>query len=191
MGQAGFPTKKLATDTCANLKAAAWILREGQLQHLASQSATRVPAYLVRYAKAASAVTGVPKSVLLAVAWQESGFQPEAVSPKGAQGLMQFMPETWQRFGQGSPFDPQQAVLAGAKYLRYLYAKFHNWDLVFAGYNAGSQAVVAYGYRIPPYRQTEAYVPSVLQHYWQLKGHLEQTAADADSPGIIESSPPH
>jgi soluble lytic murein transglycosylase-like protein len=188
--QAGFPVAQLATHTCANLKAAAWILREAQLQRIADQSVARVPAYLVRYAEEASSATGVPKTVLLAVAWQESGFQPEAVSPKGAEGLMQFMPATWERFGQGSPFDPEQALFAGARYLRYLYARFHNWDLVFAGYNAGSQAVISYGYRIPPYQQTEAYVPDVLRHYWQLKGHLEPTVSAEPAPNIIESSPP-
>lgn len=188
--QAGFPTAKLATNACVNLHATAWILHEARLQRIASHSATHVPSYLVRYAQEASSATGVPRSVLLAVAWQESEFQPDAVSPKGAQGLMQFMPGTWERFGQGSPFDPQQALFAGARYLRYLYAKFHNWDLVFAGYNAGSQAVVSYGYRIPPYQQTETYVPDVLRHYWQLKGHLEQTVPARTTPGIIESSPP-
>lgn len=190
LASAGFQPKDLKQDNCTNLRAAAWILRESENRAIANRHLQQVPSYLVRYAEQASAVTGVPKTVLLAVAWQESGFHPNAVSPKGAEGLMQFMPGTWPRFGTGSPFDPQAALLAGARYLRELYSKFHNWDLVFAAYNAGSGAVVKYGYHIPPYQQTEAYVPGVISHYWQLKGHLETVANQAQAPHIIESTPP-
>lgn len=186
----GFSPKVLKQNSCENLKAAAWILRETQDNVLAERHLKGVPAYLVKEAGKASTATGVPKNVLLAVAWQESGFDPNAASSKGAQGLMQFIPGTWARFGTGSPFNPQAALFAGARYLRHLYSEFHNWDLVFAGYNAGGSAVKRYGYRIPPYHQTEAYVPDILRHYWQLKGHLEPVVDVRPTPQIIESSPP-
>uniref|UniRef100_E6QGP5 Lytic transglycosylase, catalytic n=1 Tax=mine drainage metagenome TaxID=410659 RepID=E6QGP5_9ZZZZ len=129
-----------------------------------------IPERIVQYANQAAAATDVPAAMILAVAAQESGFNPSAVSPAGAQGLMQFMPATWARYGHGSPINPKAAIFAGAAYLRHLALKLHSWPLAIAGYNAGGQAVVNAGYRIPAYRETQNYVPAVLAHYRQIAG---------------------
>lgn len=189
--QQGFTSYALQTNPCANISAAAWILANNQRIKAAYQHTTGVPLYLQQDANRASRVTGVPTNVLLAVAWQESDFNPNAVSPKGAQGLMQFIPSTWVVYGRGSPFNPRAALIAGGYYLHHLYNDFHNWELAFAGYNAGGQAVRNYGYQIPPYPQTQAYVPSVLRRYQELQGHLEpvRLSAAATAPHIIVSTP--
>jgi len=181
----GFPVKAVRKNVCWNIAAGTWILavermyagegsKEGGLSAQGSvaypESIPTIPAQYVQWANQAAAATGVPAALILAVAAQESGFNPNAVSPAGAQGLMQFMPGTWARFGRGSPFDPHAAIFAGAAYLRHLALKLGSWPLALAGYNAGEQAVVNYGYRIPPYRQTQNYVPSVLAHYRQIVG---------------------
>ena len=88
----------------------------------------------------------------------ESAFDEYAVSSKGAKGLMQLMPATARRFGVTNPFDPQQAIMGGTEYLRYLLNLFNNSiELAAAGYNAGENAVLRYG-GIPPYRETRNYV---------------------------------
>ncbi len=180
LGAYGFPVSVVRKDTCWGIAAGTWILAvETMYKHPSGQyyNGTVYPTRLgaipqqdVRWADQAATVTQVPAAMLLAVAAQESGFNPEAVSPKGAQGLMQFMPGTWDRFGQGSPFNPKAAIFAGALYLRHLALKLHSWPLAIAGYNAGGQAVVNAGYRIPPYRETQNYVPAVLAHYRQIAG---------------------
>ena len=164
----GFPIAAVRKDACWGIAAGVWILAVENMAHRHGVYPTHIgaiPQQDVRYADQAAAITGVSASLILAVAAQESGFDPRAVSPAGAQGMMQFMPATWQRYGYGSPFDPRQAMLAGARYLRHLALEFHSWKLALAGYNAGGQAVVNAGYRVPPYRQTQNYVPAVLAKY--------------------------
>lgn len=101
--------------------------------------------------------------LLHAVIAVESGYEPGAVSRKGAQGLMQLMPSTAQRFGVRNAFDPQQNVRGGALYLKWLLDYFRgDLALALAGYNAGELAVVKAGYRIPPIAETLDYVPKVL-----------------------------
>ena len=101
--------------------------------------------------------------LLHAVIAVESGFDSRAVSPKGALGLMQLMPQTARQLGVRDPFDPAQNVAAGATYLRSLLDRFNgNLELALAAYNAGEVAVVRAGYRIPPFAETRAYVPRVL-----------------------------
>ncbi len=180
LGAYGFPVDAVRKDACWGIAAGAWILAVERLENsgvpaargrFVYPSAIRsIPHRYVQYANQAAAATGVSASLILAVAAQESGFNPYAVSPKGAQGLMQFMPGTWARFGHGSPFDPKEAIFAGAAYLRELALKLGSWPLAIAGYNAGGQAVVNAGYRIPPYRQTQNYVPAVLAKYQRLAG---------------------
>ncbi len=101
----------------------------------------------------------------------ESAYNPAARSPKGAVGLMQVMPDTASRYGVLDPGHSVEANLkAGTRYLRDLMRQFNNrLELVLAAYNAGENAVVRYGERIPPYRETRAYVPAVLSRYqeWQ------------------------
>src|SRR5882672_684244 len=90
----------------------------------------------------------------------ESGYNARAVSPKGALGLMQLMPATAQRFGVANALDPRENVRGGARYLKWLLGFFGNdLRLALAAYNAGESAVVEAGYRIPPYFETQRYVP--------------------------------
>jgi hypothetical protein len=95
----------------------------------------------------------------------ESSFDCQAVSPKGAQGLMQLMPETARALGVRDAFDPVDNVRGGARYLRRLIDRFDgSWELGLASYNAGPEAVVRYG-GVPPYRETEDYVRRVMRAY--------------------------
>ena len=108
----------------------------------------------------------IDEALLHALISTESGYEPRAVSPKGAIGLMQVMPATGKRFGVGNLSDPSQNVEAGARYLRVLLRQFDNdLPLVLAAYNAGENAVLRHGRRIPPYRETRQYVPRVLALY--------------------------
>lgn len=109
----------------------------------------------------AAARTGVPGELLAAVAKQESGFNPRAVSPAGAQGLMQLMPATARGLGVENSFDPAQAIDGGARLLRSLLDKFGTVELALAAYNAGPGAVARYD-GIPPYRETQAYVRNII-----------------------------
>jgi soluble lytic murein transglycosylase-like protein len=109
--------------------------------------------------------TDVPVGLLHAVIAVESAYDSTAVSPKGAQGLMQLMPTTARRFGVRDPFDPLDNVRGGALYLKWLLERFGgDMQLAIAGYNAGEEAVIRAGYRIPPYVETQRYVPRVLMH---------------------------
>lgn len=117
--------------------------------------------------------------LLQALIAAESGFDPQAVSPKGAVGLMQLMPDTAKRFGVQADkqktvvqklTDPKININAGAKYLRVLLQMFPgNLELVLAAYNAGEGAVLKYGNKIPPYKETQNYVKTVMQTYTALK----------------------
>ncbi|MGC8625994.1 MAG: NlpC/P60 family protein [Acidimicrobiales bacterium] len=108
----------------------------------------------------ASASTGVPQSLLAAVAETESANQSSAVSNAGAQGLMQLMPSTANSLGI-NPFNPAQAIPAAANLLSSYYKQFGSWSLALAAYNAGPAAVESSG-GIPPYPETQAYVREVL-----------------------------
>lgn len=97
---------------------------------------------------------------------QESGFLARATSPKGAQGLMQLMPETAARYGVANPYDAAQSIRGGARYLKDLLKMFNGrLDLALAGYNAGEGAVIKYGYQIPPYSETRNYVRLISARY--------------------------
>jgi soluble lytic murein transglycosylase-like protein len=111
----------------------------------------------------------VQPELLQAIIAVESGFNPRAVSRKGARGLMQLMPETARRFATGDLFDPRTNVHAGAQYLRLLLDLFGgNIELALAAYNAGENAVIRAGYRIPAFAETQSYVPAVMAHYRRL-----------------------
>src|SRR6185436_7354127 len=97
---------------------------------------------------------------------QESTFKPGAMSNKGARGLMQLMPGTAVRFGVTSIWDPKQNIEGGTRYMRFLLDKFNgDVQLALAGYNAGEGAVMKYGYRIPPYNETQEYVRRIGSRY--------------------------
>ena len=100
----------------------------------------------------------------------ESNYNPYALSPKGAQGLMQLMPGTARRFGVRNTFDAKDNIEGGVKYLRFLTSLFPNdTRLAVAAYNAGEGAVWKYNNNIPPYRETEQYVYKVGQRYGKAK----------------------
>lgn len=112
--------------------------------------------------RAAAVRNGVPEDLILAVIVVESAGQPTAVSPKGAVGLMQLMPETASRFGVSNPFEPGMNIDGGAALLGKL-ARMYARDpiLMLAAYNAGEHAVERHG-GPPPYAETRAYIPRVL-----------------------------
>lgn len=111
-------------------------------------------------AKAAARKHGVPEDLFLRLVQQESGWNPGAVSNKGATGLAQLMPDTAAHLGV-DPTDPQQNLEGGARYLRMMYDRFGNWRYAVAAYNAGPQAVEKHG-GIPPYNETQNYVVAIL-----------------------------
>jgi len=120
---------------------------------------------------AASQETRVEPALIHAVISVESAYNPSARSHAGAVGLMQLMPETAKRYGVTDRLDPAQNIQGGARYLRFLLDTFgNNLKLVIAAYNAGEEAVMKYGMRIPPYRETQAYVPKVMYHYERFGG---------------------
>jgi len=133
----------------------------------------------------AAAMNGLDPCLILSLMRAESSFNRNAVSVKGASGLMQLMPETATRFGVKNIFDPRENVLGGTKYLRWLLDRF-NGDvrLALAGYNAGEGAVEFYGYRIPPFLETQNYVRTIYTRYSTI--HLGSvplsTAAEAVKP---------
>ncbi|WP_431822493.1 lytic transglycosylase domain-containing protein [Burkholderia sp. F1] len=117
----------------------------------------------------ASLASRVRPELLRAVIDVESGYNPKAVSDKGALGLMQLMPDTARRFSRGDMLNPRDNVLAGAQYLRFLLDLFNeNVELTLAAYHAGENAVIRAGYRIPSFPQTRVYVPRVLARYKKL-----------------------
>ena len=109
---------------------------------------------------------GIDAALVHAVITAESGYNAAAVSRVGAQGLMQLMPGTAKRYAVKDAFDPKQNIRGGTRYLRDLLVMFdNNIELAVAAYNAGENAVIRYGNKIPPYRETQAYVPKVLRLY--------------------------
>lgn len=113
----------------------------------------------------ASQKVNLDSALIKAVVEVESGFNPNGVSHKGAQGLMQLMPGTALSLGVKDVFNPEENIFGGSRYLRKMYDKFDgNMSLALAAYNAGPHAVKKYG-KIPPYRETKQYVKKVLERY--------------------------
>ncbi len=112
----------------------------------------------------------IDPKLLYSVIEQESGFQAKAVSPKGAAGMMQLMPETQRFWGVKRPFNPEENIKAGARHLRWLLNKFSSVKLALAAYNAGHETVLKYR-GVPPYPETRTYVARILQRYAMLKKH--------------------
>jgi hypothetical protein len=109
---------------------------------------------------------GVDPYLIFCVMEQESHFNARALSPKGARGLMQLMPGTSARLGVRRPSDPAQNIAGGTRYLKQLMEQFDGRiDLVLASYNAGEGAVMKFGGRVPPYRETRDYVKRISYRY--------------------------
>ena len=109
---------------------------------------------------------GVDPYLIFLVMEEESHFNPRAVSPKGARGLMQLMPGTGARFGVRNAFNPAENINGGVRYLKQLLQIYNGKvDLVLASYNAGEGAVAKYGHRVPPYRETRNYVKRIGGRY--------------------------
>lgn len=126
-----------------------------------------------------SAEFGLDADLLHAMIYAESQYQPKAVSPKGAIGLLQVMPATGKRFGVNDLTDPQHNLRAGASYMKWLMKYFHNdLTLALAAYNAGENTVQRYGRQIPPYPETQRYVKKVLTHYRQ-RSNITQVGLDS------------
>jgi soluble lytic murein transglycosylase-like protein len=133
----------------------------------------------------------------------ESNYNPFAVSPKGAQGLMQLMPSTAQRFGVTNSFDPKQNIEAGVRYLKFLQDTFQDDRLAIAAYNAGEKAVAKFK-DVPPYPETLSYVAKVGKKYGRAKGAANNSSETSETkhkaknaeepkatPEPIEEAPRH
>ena len=115
---------------------------------------------------AAARRNGLSSALLRSVIRAESNFDPNAVSPKGAVGLMQLMPDTARMVGVWDSTDPEANIHGGARFLAKLLKRFDNdLELSLAAYNAGPETVVKYGRAIPPYPETQRYVDRVLRYY--------------------------
>jgi len=123
----------------------------------------------------------------------ESAYNPYAISPKGAEGLMQLIPATAKRFGVANSFDAKANIEAGVKYLKYLQERFGDDRLALAAYNAGEGAVEKYGRNIPPYRETEDYVFKVGKRYGEARTKARRNAPSATTaapqPAVMTERP--
>jgi len=114
-------------------------------------------------------VYGIDRFLIAAVMKAESNFDPYAVSPAGARGIMQLMPETARSLGVVDSFDPVQNIAGGTLYLAKQLREFNDLSLALAAYNAGPEAVRRHG-GIPPYRETQDFVQKVTFHYRRYAG---------------------
>lgn len=127
---------------------------------------------------------GVDPYLIFCVMEQESHFNARALSPKGARGLMQLMPGTSARFGIKRPSDPAQNIAGGTRYLKQLMGQFGGRiDLVLASYNAGEGAVMKFGNRVPPYRETRDYVKRISFRYRRTTKPAAPAKTDAPPVG--------
>jgi soluble lytic murein transglycosylase-like protein len=127
------------------------------------------------YIERAARSQSVHPELVRAVIVVESAFNPHAVSKRGAVGLMQLRPATARRYGVADAFDPEQNIAAGVHYLRDLLTRYgNNLELTLAAYNAGEDAVERYGHSIPPFAETQHYVPTVLRIYRSLLAQQRQ-----------------
>ncbi len=132
----------------------------------------------------------LPPELLHSVIKVESNYNPYAVSPKGAQGLMQLIPDTARRFGVSNAFNPLENIEGGARYLRYLLNLYGetNWPLVLAAYNAGEAAVAKYG-GVPPYPETRNYLILVKRQLEKAVGARQAAPPPPPPPQAAPAAP--
>lgn len=156
------------TPQSAPRRSARYAARQARTRHYKKHITMIQAKRLAHYApviQQASRKYRVPIELICGVILQESGGKYKAVSHCGARGLMQLMPATAKRLGVSNSFDPAQNIMGGTKYLRMLLNRFDgNVALALAGYNAGEGNVEKYGRKIPPFKETQAYVPNVLKY---------------------------
>jgi soluble lytic murein transglycosylase-like protein len=153
----------IAESNSSNRKERGWTTGNPRIDGLIRQSGTKF---------------GVDPYLIFCVMEQESHFNTHALSPKGARGLMQLMPGTSARLGVRRPSDPAQNIAGGTRYLRQLLDQFNGRiDLVLASYNAGEGAVIKFGGRVPPYRETRDYVKRISYRYRRTKSVAAASAA--------------
>ena len=135
-----------------------------------------------------AAEQALPPELIDSVIQVESDYNPYAISPKGARGIMQLIPETARRFGVSNPFDVSQNINGGARYLKYLLNLYKgDTRLALAAYNAGEQAVARYG-GVPPYPETRSYVEDVGKRLERtMAAKPKQTAASP--PASLQTDP--
>jgi len=163
----------------AQAQIASYVDRSGKVIYVNANPRTKVvrhgsgsgqagaPVKLASVVNAAAERNHVDPALVQAVIQNESAWNPNAVSPKGAYGLMQLIPSTAERFGVGNVFDPAQNIEGGTRYLRELLDRYHgNLKESLAAYNAGEQAVARFG-GVPAYPETRAYVRKVTHTYFQ------------------------
>lgn len=137
----------------------------------------------------AAATQGVDEALVRAVIHAESAFNPKALSPAGAQGLMQLIPSTAAMYGVTNSYDADQNIVAGVKHLRMLLDMFDgDLRLVTAGYNAGENAVLRWG-GVPPYDETQVYVERVAILHKRYRSELGLDAPKAGAPALASVSP--
>lgn len=170
--------ESVAESDSSNKKERGWTTGSPRIDSLIRQSGTKY---------------GVDPYLIFCVMEQESHFNTRALSPKGARGLMQLMPGTSARLGVRHPSDPAQNIAGGTRYLRRLIEQFNGRiDLVLASYNAGEGAVMKFGGRVPPYRETRDYVKRISYRYRRTKAlaAAPATAIPAPEASETESSRP-
>jgi len=157
-----------------------------------SRPVVRVPQY-DREISEASERYGIPEPLIRAVIRVESGFNPRAVSRKGARGLMQLMPETAALLGVSDSFNPRENIDAGVRHLKGLVERFgDDMRIVLAAYNAGEGAVISHG-GVPPYPETRQYVSRVLEAYNGMPAGRERSTfrtIDRNGTVIYTNLPP-
>ncbi len=161
-------TIKLATVTIAS-------------REMKPQAAAVSDSNMKGYVEEAAQKYDVSPALIDSVIQVESNYNPLAISPKGAEGLMQLMPATARRFGVQNTFDPRDNIHGGVKYLKFLQETFKDDRLAIAAYNAGEGAVSKYN-NVPPYPETQNYVEQVGKRYGKAK------AAQAKAKAVSEQA---
>jgi hypothetical protein len=171
--------------------------RTGKLVRRVAEPAPRArktvppPPHIAEIVQEAAASHKVDPLLVHSIIQVESNYNTHAISPKGAEGLMQLMPPTARQLGVSNSFDPKQNIEAGVRYLKYLQDLYQDDRLALAAYNAGPSAVQKYN-KVPPYPETQNYVSKVGQRYGEAKAAVASTppGEPAERDRAAESAEP-